>query len=275
MAHLLRGFLRTAVSARIVRRRLRAADDRRHRYPFTSCTQCGPRYSVIRAMPFERADTTMAEFALCPIVATNTSGRAIGGFTRKQPRARVCGPHIWATCRKRQRETVAMKMRLKVAVANLSAGKIVAAARPRRLPAFGRCDERSGCRTTARAQGSPREAAGRDGGIGRGCAPAGSHRPERDLRRSKIRPAPIVLLRSHSKNGLAPAIHPHLDTVGLMRPTTPLHAILVRDFGRPLVCTSANREGDPLQFRERSGGKAFGRDRRSVAASQSGDCSAN
>ena len=40
--------------------------DRRHRYPFTSCTQCGPRYTVIRAMPFERADTTMAEFLFCP-----------------------------------------------------------------------------------------------------------------------------------------------------------------------------------------------------------------
>ncbi len=60
--------------------------------------------------------------------------------------------------------------------------------------------------------------------------------------------APIVLLRAHSNNGLAPAIHPQLNTVGLMRPTTPLHAILAHDFGRPLVCTSANREGDPLEF---------------------------
>jgi hydrogenase maturation protein HypF len=48
---------------------------------------------------------------------------------------------------------------------------------------------------------------------------------------------------------LAPAIHPHLDTVGLLRPATPLHAVIARDFGRPLVCTSANREGDPLEYR--------------------------
>ena len=60
--------------------------------------------------------------------------------------------------------------------------------------------------------------------------------------------APIVLVRTHATGGLSSAIHPHLDTVGLMRPTTPLHAILARDFGRPLVCTSGNREGDPLEY---------------------------
>jgi hydrogenase maturation protein HypF len=60
--------------------------------------------------------------------------------------------------------------------------------------------------------------------------------------------APIVLVRAHATNRLAPSIHPYLDTVGLMRPTTPLHAVLARDFGRPLVCTSGNREGDPLEY---------------------------
>jgi hydrogenase maturation protein HypF len=60
--------------------------------------------------------------------------------------------------------------------------------------------------------------------------------------------APIVLLKARASNGLATAIHAPFDTVGVMLPTTPLHAILARDCGRPLVCTSANREGDPLEF---------------------------
>ena len=60
--------------------------------------------------------------------------------------------------------------------------------------------------------------------------------------------APIVLVRAVPNNGLAAAIHPGLDTVGLMRPTTPLHAIISRDFGRPLVCTSGNRDGEPLEY---------------------------
>jgi hydrogenase maturation protein HypF len=60
--------------------------------------------------------------------------------------------------------------------------------------------------------------------------------------------SPIVLVRALPNNGLAPAIHPHLDTVGLMLPATPLHALLAHNFGRPLVCTSANLEGDPLEY---------------------------
>jgi hydrogenase maturation protein HypF len=60
---------------------------------------------------------------------------------------------------------------------------------------------------------------------------------------------PILLVRARPNNGLASAIHPYLDTVGLMRPTTPLHAILATDFGGPLVCTSGNRENEPLEYR--------------------------
>jgi hydrogenase maturation protein HypF len=70
--------------------------------------------------------------------------------------------------------------------------------------------------------------------------------------------APIVLVRAHSTNGLAPAVHPHLDVVGLMRPTTPLHAILARDFGRPLVCTSGNHEGNPLEYEIQAAQKHWG-----------------
>jgi hydrogenase maturation protein HypF len=59
---------------------------------------------------------------------------------------------------------------------------------------------------------------------------------------------PIVLAKAYLNSGLAAAINPHLDTVGLMLPTTPLHSILTRDCNRALVCTSANREGDPLEY---------------------------
>jgi hydrogenase maturation protein HypF len=60
--------------------------------------------------------------------------------------------------------------------------------------------------------------------------------------------APIVLVRARANNGLAEAIHPQFDTIGLMVPTTPLHALLARESGMPLVCTSGNREGDPLEY---------------------------
>jgi hydrogenase maturation protein HypF len=75
-----------------------------------------------------------------------------------------------------------------------------------------------------------------------------AHLDEHEMAAFEDAAAPIVLVRACATNGLAPSIHPHLDSVGLMRPTTPLHAILANDFGRPLVCTSGNREGDPLEY---------------------------
>ena len=81
--------------------------------------------------------------------------------------------------------------------------------------------------------------------------------------------APIVLVRAKDASDLAPAIHPQLDTVGLMRPTTPLHTMLARDFGRPLVCTSGNREGEPLEYEVEAAQQTAGRHSRSVAASRS------
>ena len=138
---------------------------------------------------------------------------------------------------------------LTATIKQLRAGKIIALTRPRRLSTVGRCDERSGGRATARAQGSPRKAAGRDGRIDRGCPTAGSLRRQPNWPHSKIHRHQSCLCGLMPTTRLAAAIHPHLDTVGLMRPTTPLHAILARDFGRPLVCTSGNREGDPLEFK--------------------------
>jgi hydrogenase maturation protein HypF len=225
-----------------------SSDDRRLRYPFTSCTQCGPRYSVIRAMPFERADTTMAEFALCPDCGSEYERPGDRRFHAQTTACGVCGPHIWATTvsgSEKHRDEDA----LKVVVAKLSAGKIVAVrglggyqllVDATNEAAVERLRERKSRRAKPMAvMVESVEAARRL-----------AHIDDNEIAAFEDASAPIVLLRSHSKNGLAPAIHPHLDTVGLMRPTTPLHAILVRDFGGPLVCTSANREGDPLQYRE-------------------------
>jgi hydrogenase maturation protein HypF len=60
--------------------------------------------------------------------------------------------------------------------------------------------------------------------------------------------APIVLCQARIQNRLAAAINPYVDTLGIMLPTTPLHALIAGSCGRPLVCTSANREGDPLEY---------------------------
>ncbi len=234
-------------------RAIASRDDRRDRYPFTSCTQCGPRYSLIRAMPFERADTTMADYPLCAECSSEYERPGDRRFHAQTIACEACGPHIWSSAGSGG-EGWRNDDALKVAIAHLSAGKIVAIrglggyqllVDATNQAAVDRLRERKGRRAKPLAvMVESLEAALRL-----------AHFDQNETAAFEDQSAPIVLLRSRSNNGLAPAIHPHLDTVGLMRPTTPLHAILASDFGRPLVCTSANREGDPLQFRVEEGVK--------------------
>ena len=221
--------------------------DRRFRYPFTSCTQCGPRYTVIRSMPFERAETTMAQFTLCTKCRDEYERPDDRRFHAQTTACAECGPRVWSKESDRAGTTRSGEQAITAALAYLAAGKVVAlrglggyqllvdASNP---AAVDRLRERKGRRAKPLAIMVESVAAARHL----------AHVDDDELAALDDPAAPIVLVRAHSKNGLAPAIHPHLDTVGLLRPTTPLHVVLARDFGRPLVCTSGNREGDPLEY---------------------------
>ena len=78
-------------------REIEQLDDRRHRYPFTSCTQCGPRYTVIRAMPFERDDTAMAEFPLCADCRQEYERPGDRRFHAQTTACPACGPRVWCS----------------------------------------------------------------------------------------------------------------------------------------------------------------------------------
>jgi hydrogenase maturation protein HypF len=227
-------------------REVASRHDRRHGYPFTSCTQCGPRYTVINSMPFERADTTMAEFALCPDCRHEYEKPGDRRFHAQTTACGLCGPKVWCKVAG-QNAALHGEEALRAAASHLRAGKIVALrgvggyqllADGTNQVAINRLRERKGRRARPLAVmiesvDAARRLANFD---------------EQEIAAFSDASAPIVLVRARANNGLAPAIHPKLDTVGLMRPTTPLHAILASDFGRPLVCTSGNREGDPLEY---------------------------
>ena len=227
-------------------REIATAGDRRRGYPFTSCTQCGPRYTVIRAMPFERNDTTMDRFPLCADCRGEYERPGDRRFHAQTTACAACGPHVVFKAGERGAGRVGGEA-LRAAVEQLRAGKIVAlkglggyqllvdAMNP---VAVERLRERKGrgakplAVLVASVEGAAKVA----------------HLGAAEVAAFLDAAAPIVLARARSDSKLAPAIHPHLDTVGLMRPTTPLHAILASAFGRPLVCTSANREGNPLEY---------------------------
>lgn len=220
--------------------------ERRYDYPFTSCTQCGPRYTVIRAMPFERQDTSMASFPLCVDCRHEYYRPRDRRFHAQTTGCPVCGPQVWCTvggsaARLHSEQAIQTTARL------LKAGKIVAV---RGLGGYQLLVDASSQEAVVRL----RERKGRlakplavmVASLAVAELTAHVDANERDALTDPS--GPIVLVRAKSSNNLAEGIAPHLDTVGLMLPTTPLHAILARECGRPLVCTSGNCEGDPLEF---------------------------
>ncbi len=209
-------------------------DNLRARYWFTTCTQCGPRYSVIDTMPFERAATAMHDFPLCSRCRAEFTNAADRRFHAQTIACADCGPQL-----DRHVDAIIAALRTGQIVALKGLGGYQLLCDATNATAVSRLRERK-CRPTKPlavlvatldhaaelAELSPCERAALVSSAG-----------------------PIVVVRQRH-NRLARAVAPGLSTVGLMLPTTPLHFWLAQSVG-PLVATSGNREGDPLAYEER------------------------
>ena len=220
--------------------------NRRVAYPFTSCTACGPRYSIIQSMPYERADTTMSGFPLCEACLSENRNPADRRFHAQTNACPECGPRVW--CTDRSRRIVADENEaIRAAAAALHRGEIVA------LRGLGGYQ----LLTDATNDEAVRELRRRKGRFGKPLAVivdslSTAHSlavlNEAECRSLTAPGNPIVLARAKPGTRLSASVHPRLDTLGLMLPTTPLHALLLKDTSLPLICTSGNREGDPLEY---------------------------
>lgn len=221
-------------------------DGRRSGYAFTSCTACGPRYSIVESMPYERAHTTMRLFELCPACQREYDSAEDRRYHSETNACPECGPRWW--CRDRSGRIIAThKDAIRVAAEAIQRGEIVA------LQGLGGYQllvdatseaAVSRLRHRKRRYGKPltilvaslddarRYAHGDDVECDALRSPAG----------------PIVVLVRKDAPEMARGIAPGLDTLGVMLPTTLLHALLARACRRPLVVTSGNREGEPLEF---------------------------
>ncbi|MFD5406462.1 carbamoyltransferase HypF [Streptomyces griseorubiginosus] len=220
---------------------MRDPDDRRHRYPFVNCTDCGPRATIIDDLPYDRIRTTMRAFALCRDCAAEYADPGDRRFHAEPVACTVCGPRLaWQDLRGEEA--------LGAAVETIAGGGIVAlkglggyqlvcdAGDPRAVAELRRRKHRpakpfavmvDGLRTASRLAmvGATEESA--------------LTSPER----------PVVLLarrRSRGTPPLAPQVHPGLTRVGLFLPTTGLHQLLLDDLARPLVVTSGNLSDEPI-----------------------------
>ncbi|CCK32521.1 Carbamoyltransferase hypF [Streptomyces davaonensis JCM 4913] len=234
-------------------RELRDPRDRRYRYPFINCTDCGPRATIIEDLPYDRGRTTMRRFPLCPRCAAEYADPADRRFHAEPVACPTCGPRLaWADLRGEEA--------LRAAVQAVAEGGIVA------LKGLGGyqlvCD-------------------------------AGDPRAVAELRRRKRRPAkpfavmvpdlaaatrlavigtaerqallaperPVVLLtrhRRHATSALAPEVHPGLSRVGLFLPTTGLHQLLLDRLARPLVVTSGNLSDEPIAVDDTEARRSLG-----------------
>ncbi|HUB88394.1 MAG TPA: carbamoyltransferase HypF [Dyella sp.] len=227
-------------------RELRDPNDRRYRYPFINCTQCGPRYTLIERLPYDRPHTSMAAFPLCADCRREYNDASDRRFHAEPLACPVCGPQLMFV----QGDAVVddSTKALAACVAALKAGQVVA------VKGIGgyhlMCDATHSAAVARIRVHKPRPA-----------KPLAVMFPVDDdlaaLRRAveldtesecRLRDVmrPIVLVRRRRNGGLCEEIAPGLDDIGVILPYSPLHHLLLGDVGVPLVATSANISGEPV-----------------------------
>ncbi len=218
--------------------------DRRCGYPFTTCVQCGPRYSVIEALPYDRARTTLRRFPLCTACAGEYADPASRRFHAESICCPACGPQLalWDAA---GRVLATRAAALAQAATAIRAGGIVALKGLGGFQLLADARDAAAVARLRRRKQRPRKPfAVMLPDLAAAEAVAVVSAAGRDALRSSA--APIVLLRAHAAAGLAPCVAPDNPWLGIMLPTTPLHHLLLRDLGFPVVATSGNAGGAPI-----------------------------
>jgi len=231
--------------------------DRRFGYPFTTCVRCGPRYSILSAVPYDRERTVMRRFAMCAACRGEYEDPASRRFHAESIACPACGPQLsaWDT---RGRERATGGAALEAAAQVLRDGGIVGL---KGLGGFQLLVDATREEAVQRLRDRKRRPRKPFALL---CATLESidaiahvTEPERVLLGS--REAPIVLLRAkHAARLIAPAVAPGNPWLGVMLPCTPLHHLLLRRCGLPLVATSGNLRNEPMAIDEREAVQRLG-----------------
>ncbi len=219
--------------------------DRRYRYPFINCTNCGPRFSIIRALPYDRPNTTMAAFVMCPACQAEYDDPLNRRFHAQPDACPECGPHLWLESRDGSQSLFDEDQALRTAARWLTEGRIVAV---KGLGGFHlACDATNdeAVQELRRRKTRPHKPLAlmmRDLAMVRAYCEL---TPEEEALLTSPA-APIVLLKPRPHTDLSPHIAPGQQRLGVMLPYTPLHHLLLHEVNRPLVMTSGNRRDEPI-----------------------------
>jgi hydrogenase maturation protein HypF len=216
-------------------RELRTPGDRRYRYPFINCTDCGPRFTIVRGVPYDRPLTTMAGFAMCDRCAAEYHDPADRRFHAQPNACPDCGPRL-----DHPLDDVidALVGGAVVAVKGIGGFHLACVASDERAVAM--------LRSRKHREEKPFALMAPDLEAARRLVALGP--VETALLRGRDRP--IVLAPRRRDARLAAAVAPHSAELGVMLPYSPLHHLLLADVGEPLVMTSGNVSDEPIAYRD-------------------------
>jgi hydrogenase maturation protein HypF len=218
--------------------------DRRHRYPFINCTNCGPRFTIVRDVPYDRPRTTMAGFVMCPACRAEYEDPTNRRFHAQPNACPACGPRVSIEGQSLLRHDAVAE-----AGALLRDGAIVAVKGIGGYHLACRADDEAAvAKLRARKHREDRPFAL----IAADAAAAGELVELGDAEEALLAsPArPIVLAPRRAGARVAGAVAPGMRELGVMLPYTPLHHLLLTDTGCTLVLTSGNVSDEPIAYRD-------------------------
>jgi hydrogenase maturation protein HypF len=219
--------------------------DRRFGHPFITCTNCGPRFTIIESLPYDRPNTTMARFEMCPACTREYANPSDRRYHAQPIACHDCGPTLsFRTVTGRVDQATDP---VRQAADALADGRIVA------IKGIGgyhlACDATDDAivaELRARKHRPDKPFAVMVSGLDQAREIA--HVRDDEARVLTSQAAPIVLLRALTDSPLAALVAPGNPLVGVMLPSTPVHHLLCAARRGPLVMTSANRSGEPIAF---------------------------
>lgn len=232
--------------------------DRRFGYPFINCTNCGPRFTIVESVPYDRARTTMASFPMCVDCRAEYADPADRRFHAEPVCCAACGPRL------RMLDASGVELDddpVEMAAQLLRRGGVLAVKGIGGYHlAVDALDDAAVATLRRRKHREERPFALMVCGLKEAQELCHVGLEETALLQSPARP--IVLL-TRRDNGVADSVAPGSPTLGLMLPYTPLHTLLLDAFGGPLVLTSGNSSDEPIAFTDqdalqRLGGLADG-----------------
>ena len=218
--------------------------NRRYLYPFTNCTNCGPRFTIIEAIPYDRRNTTMKDFTMCDDCAREYEDPSDRRFHAQPNACPACGPHAELLDNSGRMKS-SHQQAMEDAASMIKDGKIVAV---KGLGGFHlMCDAQNegaviSLRKRKRREEKPLAVMFPDAQCSiKHCAMS---EEERELLESAARP--IVILRKRQDGALSKSISPNNNYIGAMLPYTPMHHILMRLIRGPVIATSGNLSEEPI-----------------------------